>query len=227
MNNSTALRAKCDTTVVCFLLIILGQGWLLRNVLLAGPAAWPLAVIGEMLFCVVLLAAVVWCWSHPLGWTNQKGCAAAFAVFAVYAAFTLVNYSTFAQMYLAGIQTEYPSWGKALVALKLLLAIMGIVAGIPVAPPPSGREYADKMRQVYYRQEAEQAKANAKGAKQDLDSIMAKLKENLSPEEMNALMSELRAEAAQSAGAPAPAEQEPAPEREDLTETWRGWGGGV
>lgn len=221
---SQSPKAKCDTVVVCFAVIIIGQGWLLRHTLAAGLFAWPLAVTVELIFCIVMLAAVIWCWTHPKGWTSNLGCGIAFGVFALYLVFNLFFYSDFSQMYLAGINADTPSWGKALVALKLILAIMGVVAGIPAAPAPSNREYAEKMRQAVYRQEAEWAKGNAKGAKADLEKTLQKLKESLSPEEMETLLAELR-----SGTAASPEEKNDSAEDADesVAEKWRGWGGGV
>lgn len=224
MEQSKTPQAKCDTVVICFAIIIIGQGWLLRHTLAAGLFAWPFAVTVELLFCIVMLAAVIWCWAHPKGWTSNLGCGIAFGVFALYLVVNLLFYGEFSQLYLAGLNADTPSWGKALVALKLVLAIMGVVAGIPAAPAPSNREYAERMRQAVYRQEAEWAKGNAKGAKEDLEKTLRKLKESLSPEEMEALLAELRAE---TAAAPEKENASAEDAGESVTETWRGWGGGV
>lgn len=215
MDNSKSPEAKCSTVVVCFLLIIIGQGVLLRSTLAAGFTAWPLAIKLELVFCAVMAAAVVWCWSHPRGWTTNFGCAAAFGFFGLYAVFNIVCFDTFVQLFLAGIENGAESWGKAMVALKLVLAIMAVVAGIPAAPAPAGREYAEKLREATYRQEAQWAKGSASGAKKDLDSAMAKLRETLTPEEMDALLAQLRSE------------QNPPKDEESVAEQWRGWGGGI
>ncbi len=223
MERQAVPAAKCGTVVVCFLAIILGQGVLCWRAVCAGASAPQAALLGELVFCVVMLAAVIWCWTHPKGWGGNRGCVIAAGIFVVYLLFNLLYYRAFAQLYLAGIDTEFPSWGKALVTVKLVLAMMGVVAGIPAAPAPSGREYAEKMRQAVYRQEAEWAKGNAKGAKKDFEKAMAKLKENLSPQEMQALLAQLRTEAPQEqAAAPSETTQE-----DGIAETWRGWGGGT
>jgi len=223
MERSDSPTAKCGTTVLCFAAIILLQGWLLRGVLLAGPGQWPGIVTVELVFCLVMLAALIWCWGHPKGWTNNLGCIIAFGLFAIYLIFNLFSYEAFAQLYLAGLNTEFPSWGKALVALKLVLALMAVVAGIPAAPALEGREYADKLRQAVYRQEAEWAKGSAKGAKKDFESAMGKLRETLSQEELDALLAQLRAEAAPEDVPPAQ-DGKPA---ESVTDSWQGWGGGM
>lgn len=223
MKQSDMPQAKCGTVVVCLFVIIAGQGWLLRRVLAGGVSAWPAAIWGELAFCVVMLAALLWCWFKPRGWTNNLGCGIAFGVFAAYLVFTIVCYDSFAQMYLTGIDDGLPSLGKALVAIKLVLAILAVVAGIPARPAPEGREYAEKLRQAAYRQEAEWAKGNIKGAKADFDTAMEKLKKSLSQEEIDALLAQLRAEAAEETGEDSPAE---APEQSPV-EDLHGWGGGV
>ena len=161
----------------------------------AGPGGWPLPVLTELPFAVLFAAGLAWCWGHPKGWTNNVGCAAAFVLLAVYLAINAAQYRTLAGLYLAGIETEYPSWGKALVAIKLILACMGVVAGVPAAAAPTGREYADKLRQAVYRQEAEWAKGSARGAKKDLDATMHKLKESLSPQEYAELLARMKQDA--------------------------------
>lgn len=215
MENSKSPEAKCSTVVVCLLFIIIGQGVLLRDVFAAGLTAWPPAVKLELVFCAVMAAAMVWCWTHPRGRTSNLGCAAAFGFFGLYAVFNIVFYDTFVQLFLAGIENGAESWGKAMVALKLVLAIMAVVAGIPAATAPTGREYAEKLKEAAYRQQAQWAKGSAAGAKKDLDSAMEKLRETLTPEEMDALLAQLRSE------------QAPPKDGESVTEQWRGWGGGI
>lgn len=224
MEKTSAPEAKCGTVVACLLVVIAGQGWLLRGPLARGPAAWHPAVYGELFFCAVMLAAVVWCWFHPRGWTNNQGCIAAFVFLGVYLVYQLIFFGVFSEYYLAGIRTEFSSVGRALVAVKMVLALMAAVAGVPAAPAPTGREYAEKLRQAVYKQEAGWAKGTAAGAKKDLDSAMAKLKATLSEEEMNALMAELRA---QGENPTAQSENPPAGSSESYAEDWQGWGGGV
>ena len=217
MNENTSPQAKCGTVVACLFLLTAGQLFLLRGVLAAGPGSWPCALVGELIFCVPMLAALVWCWGHPRGWTTNRGCAAAFAFFGAYLAFQIVFRQTFAQLYLSAVDTQFPSVGLALVAVKVVLLLMAVIAGIPAAPAPTGREYADKLRHAVHKQEAQWAKGSAAGAKQDLDAAMAKLRENLSPEELDALLTQLRDAPDQ------PPEDGEAPAAED----GHGWGGGI
>lgn len=217
MKENAMPQAKCGTVVACLFILTAGQLFLLRGTLAAGPWAWPGALVGELIFCVPMLAALVWCWGHPKGWTSNLGCAAAFVFFGAYLIFQIVFRQTFAQLYLSAVDTQFPSVGLALVAVKAVLLLMAVIAGIPAAPAPTGREYADKLRQAVHKQEAQWAKGSAAGAKQDLDAAMAKLRENLSPEELNALLSQLR-------DAP---DQTPPGEDATAAEDWHGWGGGV
>lgn len=221
MEKTTAPEARCGTVVVCLFAIIAGQLWLLREMLFAGPSAWPGLLMGEIAFCAVMLALLVWCWGHPRGWTSNRGCTAAFVFFGLYAVYQLAFFRSFAALYLAGIDTEFPSVSRALVAVKIVLALMAAVAGVPAAPAPTGREYAEKLRQAVYKQEAGWAKGNAAGAKKDLDSALTKLEASLTPEEMEALMAELRGQGADAARA---AEK---PAGHDPVEDMHGWGGGV
>lgn len=216
MRENAAPEAKCGTVVACLFILIAGQVFLLWGTLSAGPAAWPAAVVGELVFFVPMLAAIVWCWGHPKGWTSNPGCAAAFIFFGLYLVFQIVFRQTFAQLYLAAIDTQFPSVGLALVAVKVVLVLMAAIAGVPAAPAPTGREYADKLRQAVHKQEAQWAKGSAAGAKQDLDAAMAKLRESLTPEELDALLSQLK-----------DAPDQPAPGGEDSAGDWHGWGGGI
>lgn len=225
MEKASTPAAKCGTVVVCLFIVLAGQVWLLWDTLAAGFHAWPAAVRGELVFCVIMLAAILWCWFRPKGWTSNLGCGIAFGLFGIYLIYTIIFYNSFAELYLSAINTEFSSVGKALVALKLVLVILAVIAGIPTAPAPTGREYADKLRQAYYRQEAELAKGNAKGAKQDFDNAMKKLRENLSQEEIDALLAQLRTDAAPDEAGPdeGGAEASDRSPSEDL----HGWGGGA
>lgn len=66
MKENTMPQAKCGTVVACLFVLTAGQLFLLR-----GPwlrlRAWPGALVGELIFCVPMLAALVWCWGHPRG----------------------------------------------------------------------------------------------------------------------------------------------------------------
>lgn len=212
-------EARCGTVVACLALIIIGQAYFLRGILFAGVGSWPIAIWIELIFCVIMLGAIIWCWGHPKGWSTNQGCIAVFIVYGLYLVFNVINYTNFSNWYLQNFQTEYPSTGKALVAFKLLLAVFAVIAGIPAAPAPDAREYSQKLKEATLRQQAEWAKGGAVGAKKDLEATLAKLRNTLSKEEMDALMAELNKTAA---AAPAQAEEKPS-----VREEWNGWGGGV
>lgn len=185
--------ARCGTTILCFLAAVIGQIYLLRNVLFTGTLPTPpLAYLVELVFSLVLLGAAAWCFRCPQGWRSRKGSIAAFVLFAVYIAANILYYDPLSGAYSTGITAEYTSTGRALLGLKLVLVFMGIVAGMPTSAPIDSREYSRLLREKAELQSAEWAKASVKGSKKELDDTMRRLKETLSPEEMAALAAELQ-----------------------------------
>ena len=89
----------------------------------------------------------------------------------------------------------------------------GVIAAMPVAPAPDGREYADRLMTAAQRQSAEWAKAGAKGAQKDLQKTIDSLRGQLSAEELAELLKDLQGEKAGAAdkpsGAQAPAGEAP------------------
>ena len=218
--------ARCGVAILCFLAIILGQGYLLRNFLFGGSfGALPTAFYIEMLFWPVLIAGIVVCWTHPMGWGGKKGCAIALALFAVYLVFSVLSYSTFAEAYLAGFNPEFNSAGGAMVGLKLVVALIGVTAGIPAGPQMDPREYSRRLREKAERQEAEWAKATVKGARKDLKATVDRLRGTLSEEELAELLAELQKPV--DADEPAKAPSSPRNDDNNMSEKWRGWGGGM
>lgn len=230
--NSNAPAARGGVTVLCFLFIIVGQAYLLRSMLFTGDAGSLSAVFyAEIAFCLLMAAGIVICCVRPTGWGGKTGCVAALVLFVLYAAVTVLNYNTFASAYLTGFPTEYTSTGSAFVALKLVLALVGVTAGIPAAPRMDDREYARRLREKVQLQNAEWAKASAKGAQNDLDATLAKLKASLSEEEMAALLAQLQ-EAAQKDAPSAAAGSAVQPDASEAlkpsaSEDLHGWGGGM
>lgn len=209
----TKNSARCGTTILCFLAAVIGQVYLLRNVLFTGTLPSPLTpYLAELVFSLMLLGAVVWCFRCPQGWRSRKGSIAAFVLFAVYMAANVLYYGPLSEAYSAGITAEYASTGRALLGLKLVLVFMGIVAGMPASAPIDSREYSRLLREKAELQSAEWAKASVKGSKKELDDTMRRLKETLSPEEMAALAAELQSYTAPAPEAPA-AEEKSAAER--------------
>ncbi len=217
--NSSAPAARGGITVLCFLFIIAGQAYLLRSMLFGSDTSGlSLPFCAELFFCLLMTAGIVICCIRPTGWGGKPGCAAALALFIIYAAVNILYYDIFSSAYLSSIHTEYDSMGGALVALKLILALVGVTAGIPVAPRIDDREYARRLREKVQMQQAEWAKASAQGAQNDLNDTLEKLKATLSEEEMAALLAQLQQTAAQGAS------EKPKP---DPAEDAHGWGGGM
>ncbi len=217
-------KAKVGVSIVCFLLILAGQGYLLRSLILDGQFSLLSApFLAEGFFCIVLLAGCIVCLRKPSGWTNLAGCICAFLLFGLYAACNILYYPVFSAAYLTGVHTEYNSVGGALVALKLVLALIGVTAGIPASPPIDKFEYSRRLREKAELQQAQWAKASVRGAKKDLDDTIAKLRQNLSEEELSELLNKLQ----EASGTPPSAREEDDASHEGIAEQWRGWGGGM
>lgn len=214
---SDTQASRRGVTVICFLLVICGELWLLRNLLLEGnlsslsPVCWL-----EFFFLLLLAAGTVFCLIRPQGWGGKVGCTAALLLFTIYAAFTVWNHSFFLQAYLTGFHPTYESSAGGLIGLKLVLVLIGITAAIPTTPRIDDREYARLLREQAQRQEASWARASVEGAQKDLNATLEKLKATLSEEEIAALIKQLENTAAHSASDAAPDPEE-----------WHGWGGGM
>jgi len=214
---SDTQASRRGVTVICFLLVICGELWLLRNLLLEGnlsslsPVCWL-----ELLFLLLLAAGTVFCLIRPQGWGGKVGCTTALLLFTVYAAFSVWNYSFFLQAYLTGFHPAYESSAGGLIGLKLVLVLIGITAAIPTTPRIDDREYARLLREQAQRQEASWARASVEGARKDLNATLEKLKATLSEEEIAALIKQSENTAAHSASDPTPDPEE-----------WHGWGGGM
>ena len=218
--HSDAPAARGGMAILCFFAVIAGQAFLLRNILFSGNLSAPFYI--ELLFCLLMAAGIIICWVRPAGWGKRTGCTIALVLFILYTAFSVLNYNTFASAYLTGISTVYESTGRALVGLKLVLALIGVTAGIPVAPRMDDREYSRRLREKAQMQEAQWAKASARGAQEDLNATLNRLKATLSEEEMAELLAQLQEKASASEKA------SDTPEASNsVAEEWRGWGGGM
>ena len=89
----------------------------------------------ELLFGLVLIAAIIYLFIQPMGWYTKRRLAAAFILLIAYSALTIFYYEAFKTAYLTGASFEYASSAGGLVGLKLVLAVVGVTAGIPVAQP--------------------------------------------------------------------------------------------
>lgn len=218
--------ARCGVTILCFLIVILGQGYLLRNLLFGGAfTSLPTALYIELLFWPVLIAGIVICWTHPMGWSSKKGVAIALALFMIYLVFSVLSYATFAEAYLTGFDPQFDSAGGAMVGFKLVITLIGVTAGIPAGPQIDPREYSRRLREKAELQEAEWAKATVKGARKDLKATVDRLRGTLSEEELAELLAELQKPVTDDD----PDEVPGSPRNDDnnASEKWRGWGGGM
>ncbi len=217
--------ARGGVTILCFMLIIAGQAWLLRKTfpsVLATPA-----MLVECLFCLLMLAGIVRCWKVPMGWGGKRGQGIALALFVLYAVVNTINYQALSTAYLSGTEASFPSAGGALLGLKLVLALVGVIAGIPTIAPIDGREYATRMREKLEKQNLQYATESIKGAQKDLDATIRKLRETLSEEELTALLSQLQQNAPAS-NDPATPPSTAAGDKDHINpEDWRGWGNGI
>lgn len=219
-------EAKGGVAIICFLIVIIGQGYLLRNVLFTSPfSSWPSAYHLELFFCIILLAGITICFIRPTGWGLKAGRLAALGLFVIYTVFTIFNYDTFMSGYLTGFHAEFESAGGALVGLKLVLTLIGVTAGIPAGPRIDEREYAHRLREKVQMQQAEWAKASVKGAQKDLETTLEQLKQTLSDEEMAALLTQLQ-ETAQNKTNTHSSQNSKTPSS-SVSEDWKGWGGGM
>lgn len=222
-DNKPHAQAKGGVAIICFSIVIIGQIYLLRNVLFKGVLpSIPTAIYIELAFWLVLVAGIVICFISPQGWKTKWGIAIALGLFVLYAAFSIITYSTFQAAYLTGINAEFDSTGGAIVGFKLFIALIGVTAAIPVAPKIDDREYARRLREKVYQQQAEWAKASVKGAKKDLEDTVEKLKATLSKEELEALLKELQTSVGE-----ADANDSAPSEGSSVSEDFRGWGGGM
>ena len=218
--NKTNARARGGVTVICFLVILIGQLYLLRNAIYTDLFSFiTMPWVAEFIFILIFIVAIIYLFIQPMGWYTQKRLISAFILLAAYIALNVLYYTTFKNAYLAGFSFEYASSAGGLVGLKLVLAVVGVTAGIPVAQPIDKREYARRLREKIEKNNAQLTKETAVGAQQDLLYTIKKLKETMSPEELAAFLQELQN--IDTDDTDTHAVEMP------LAEKWRGWGGGV
>lgn len=248
--NKTNARARGGITILCFLIILIGQFYLLRNIVHTDSfSIITMPWSAELIFALILIGTSIYLFIQPMGWYTKKRLAVAFITLIAYIALNVLYYAAFKEAYLAGFSFEYASSAGGLVGLKLVLAVVGVTAGIPVAQPIDGREYARRLREKIEKNNAQLTKETAVGAQQDLRHTIKKLKETMSPKELAAFLQELQninpeagdtaikigdtvAAAHDEIAAASPGTDSISPDPETdtempLTEKWRGWGGGV
>ena len=189
MEKNTAPRARFVAAIILFVAVIAGDLVLSRDYLTQGLYAIPTFLIAEL---VMLIGIFLFC--NRRGLDTNKKLILGFGFFLIWCALTVLWFADYKALYLSTLNTEYPSYGAAITCLKLVMVLCGLTALIPVAPAPTGREYAQGLARAYEKQNIEQAKNAAEETQKDLERRVEQLRSSLSPEELEALMAKLQTE---------------------------------
>lgn len=206
MEKNTAPRARFVAAILLFVAVIAGDLVLSRDYLTQGLYAIPAFLIFELVM-LFLLVVGIFLFCNRRGLDSNKKLLLGFGFFLVWCVVTVICFSDYKALYLSTLNTEYPSYGAAITCLKLVMVLCGLTALIPVAPAPTGREYAHGLARAYEKQNIEQAKNAAEEAQKDLERRVEQLRSSLSAEELEALMAKLQTEKPADAPAEASAEQ--------------------
>ncbi len=205
MEKNTAPRARFVAAILLFVAVIAGDLVLSRDYLTQGLYAIPAFLIFELVM-LFLLVVGIFLFCNRRGLDSNKKLLLGFGFFLAWCAATVLWFADYKALYLSTLNTEYPSYGAAITCLKLVMVLCGLTALIPVAPAPTGREYAHGLARAYEKQNIEQAKNAAEEAQKDLERRVEQLRSSLSAEELEALMAKLQTEKpAETADAPAEA----------------------
>lgn len=205
MEKNTAPRARFVAAILLFVAVIAGDLVLSRDYLTQGLYAIPAFLIFELVM-LFLLVVGIFLFCNRRGLDSSKKLLLGFGFFLVWCVVTVLWFADYKALYLSTLNTEYPSYGAAITCLKLVMVLCGLTALIPVAPAPTGREYAHGLARAYEKQNIEQAKNAAEEAQKDLERRVEQLRSSLSAEELEALMAKLQTEKpADTADAPAEA----------------------
>lgn len=206
MEKNTAPRARFVAAILLFVAVIAGDLVLSRDYLTQGLYAIPAFLIFELVM-LFLLVVGIFLFCNRRGLDSNKKLLLGFGFFLVWCVVTVICFADYKALYLSTLNTEYPSYGAAITCLKLVMVLCGLTALIPVAPAPTGREYAHGLARAYEKQNIEQAKNAAEEAQKDLERRVEQLRSSLSAEELEALMAKLQTEKPADALAEASAEQ--------------------
>ncbi len=206
MEKNTAPRARFVAAILLFVAVIAGDLVLSRDYLTQGLYAIPAFLIFELVM-LFLLVVGIFLFCNRRGLDSNKKLLLGFGFFLVWCVVTVICFADYKALYLSTLNTEYPSYGAAITCLKLVMVLCGLTALIPVAPAPTGREYAHGLARAYEKQNIEQAKNAAEEAQKDLERRVEQLRSSLSAEELEALMAKLQTEKPADAPAEASAEQ--------------------
>lgn len=202
MEKNTAPRARFVAAILLFVAVIAGDLVLSRDYLTQGLYAIPAFLIFELVM-LFLLVVGIFLFCNRRGLDSNKKLLLGFGFFLVWCVVTIICFADYKALYLSTLNTEYPSYGAAITCLKLVMVLCGLTALIPVAPAPTGREYAHGLARAYEKQNIEQAKNAAEEAQKDLERRVEQLRSSLSAEELEALMAKLQTEKpAETADAP-------------------------
>lgn len=206
MEKNTAPRARFVAAILLFVAVIAGDLVLSRDYLAQGLYAIPAFLIFELVM-LFLLVVGIFLFCNRRGLDSNKKLLLGFGFFLVWCVVTVICFADYKALYLSTLNTEYPSYGAAITCLKLVMVLCGLTALIPVAPAPTGREYAHGLARAYEKQNIEQAKNAAEEAQKDLERRVEQLRSSLSAEELEALMAKLQTEKPADTSAEASAEQ--------------------
>lgn len=206
MEKNTAPRARFVAAILLFVAVIAGDLVLSRDYLTQGLYAIPAFLIFELVM-LFLLVVGIFLFCNRRGLDSNKKLLLGFGFFLVWCVVTVICFADYKALYLSTLNTEYPSYGAAITCLKLVMVLCGLTALIPVAPAPTGREYAHGLARAYEKQNIEQAKNAAEEAQKDLERRVEQLRSSLSAEELEALMAKLQTEKPADAPAEASAKQ--------------------
>lgn len=203
MEKNTAPRARFVAAILLFVAVIAGDLVLSRDYLTQGLYAIPAFLIFELVM-LFLLVVGIFLFCNRRGLDSNKKLLLGFGFFLVWCVVTVICFADYKALYLSTLNTEYPSYGAAITCLKLVMVLCGLTALIPVAPAPTGREYAHGLARAYEKQNIEQAKNAAEEAQKDLERRVEQLRSSLSAEELEALMAKLQTEKPAEASAEQP-----------------------
>ncbi|MEM1484134.1 hypothetical protein V6615_04535 [Oscillospiraceae bacterium PP1C4] len=160
-----------------FLVVMIGQCYLLRNMMTVPISNLPFTLLVELGATAVILYGAAKS-ANPQGWGSVSACGGALVLFVAYASFNAINYELLSQVYLTGFTNPQESYGTAIVAGKICLLLMGVIAAIPAKPQILPEEYADLFVEAMEKQKVEWAKSSALGAKKDLEKAQEALQIN-------------------------------------------------
>ncbi|WP_459129733.1 hypothetical protein [Guggenheimella bovis] len=186
----TNLRAKRTVGIISFLIPIIGE-LLIANKVITDQSQ-IVHIVVEGIFLALLAMGIIILLVKKDGWGVGFGRYFALVLFCIYAVYAVVSRQFFESWYEQAFVETMPSTIKAILGIKLIIVMVGIIAGIPVAPKIDNREYSRRLRQKTIEREAMWTKESIKGTKSDLKKNIEKYKENLSEEELKELIAFLQ-----------------------------------